>query len=343
MSKRKCEDRLKTVSKKMKILQDTLLSLQENLRFDSSGSNSDDSNNEESSPYQRRKKFRKIIVSSSSSDEEQEGGSLRTVTAEVHDRSSSVNVSKECLLGIDPKKLSNYGPRLDDDLVSRWQTFLIEGIDKEAREEFSKILFPENCPELAAPVINTEAEKLLSALDKKKDSMFSTIQDKLGRGLTKLGETISLILASETISDNDKALLIPKAADSAKMFCEVHYLLSNHRKHQVYPYMTQATQKLAEESKRDVTLFGSDFSEKCKAANAAEKTATDIKAKKPTFAGRQKLRSSSFYLNSQRQAPKFKMKTSNAFKNHRKEDRPRKTRPRAYQQYQHQEYFRQRR
>lgn len=285
-------------------------------------------------------------MSSSSSDEQEGGGAVDSVAVEIHEPPSSSSlpiesiVSNETLLGTDPKRLTNYGPPLDEALVARWQSFLVEGVDKESREEFSKILFPQNCSLLASPVMNSEAEKLLSALEKKKDFMFSSLQDRLGRGLTKLGEVISLLLSCDKLLAEDKAVIIPKAADSAKMLCEVHYLLSNHRKHQVYPYMNQITQKLAEEAKRDTKLFGSDFSEKCKTAQAVEKAAIDIKVKKPTFPKKQLLRNSSFYLNSPRQAPKNKMKSWNAFpRYHQKKEETRKTGSRTYRQ----EYPRQRR
>lgn len=168
--------------------------------------------------------------------------------------------------------------------------------------------------------MNLEAERLISATEKKKDSLFATFQDKLRRGLYSLGEVISAIMTSETIPAAVKASLTPKAADSAKMLCEVHHLLSNHRKHQVYPYMSHSTQKLAEEVKRDTMLFGSDFSDKCKAVQTVEKTVLDIKARKPVISSKRTFRTSSYFLNSQRQVPRTKIKTTNAFRHHRKKN-----------------------
>ncbi|KAJ8917897.1 hypothetical protein NQ315_002589 [Exocentrus adspersus] len=235
-----------------------------------------ESEKEPSSPVPSRnpKRFRRVILSSSeSSDEEEQEGASQIVStrAEVHVDPNSIvntNIDKESLLGMDPKKLSLFGPPLNEGLVNRWQSYLMDGIDKESRDALSKVLFPANCPQLAAPTLNVEAEKLLSALDKKKDAV---IQDKLGRGLTILGEAISTLLSSDKIPLELQTLLIPKTAESGKLFTEVHYLLSQHRKHQIYPHMGPITQKVAEQASRDELLFGQNFGEKCKAAQVVEK------------------------------------------------------------------------
>ncbi|CAH1154960.1 unnamed protein product [Phaedon cochleariae] len=223
-----------------------------------------------------RKNSRKRIRAISSSSDEDISREVVT-TALIH--SPPQTMCADSLIGTDPTKSTTAGPPLDTELVVRWSNYLTEGIDKEARKEFQKIVFPENCPQLAAPSLNMEADKLMSSSDKKKDALLMSLQDKLGRGLTLLGEIISLLL-STNVPAEIRTLLTPKAALSSKQFCEVHYLLSNHRRYQMLPLFTQATQKVAQESKLDNELFGKHFDEKCKTNLTVEKSAIEIRAKK---------------------------------------------------------------
>lgn len=183
------------------------------------------------------------------------------------------------ILGDDPTSTGEKGPPLCDALVSRWSGYLSEGLKKETREALiAKYKMAENCPLLDAPKLNPEIEISLTPGQIKRDQFSMSIQNKLGRALSAQGSVLNIILSQDasqkTIDDNIKTAL----ADSAKLVCEAHYLLSYHRKHELYSSLNTEVQKVAMKSKIDTLLFGEDFQEKYKTAKEVKKTGLDLKA-----------------------------------------------------------------
>ncbi|KAG5900445.1 hypothetical protein JTB14_029331 [Gonioctena quinquepunctata] len=119
-------------------------------------------------------------------------------------------------------------------------------------------------------------DAILSSLDKKKDSVLAGLQDKLGTGLAAIGSVLNKMLSGD-ISEETRSQITPDLVDAGRIFCEVHFLISKHRKHQFYPTLDKTVQKVAEESKHDNFLFGSDFHEQCKSAQTIQKTSRELK------------------------------------------------------------------
>ncbi|KAG5899175.1 hypothetical protein JTB14_029007 [Gonioctena quinquepunctata] len=179
-------------------------------------------------------------------------------------------------LGVDPTVTRSFGPPLNEGLVTRWSNYLTNGIDKEIRVELSsRWQIPENCQTLSAPKVNPEMDAILSSLDKKKDSVLAGLQDKLGTGLAAIGSVLNKMLSGD-ISEETRSQITPDLVDAGRIFCEVHFLISKHRKHQFYPTLDKTVQKVAEESKHDNFLFGSDFHEQCKSAQTIQKTSREL-------------------------------------------------------------------
>lgn len=205
--------------------------------------------------------------SSSSSERESLGREEREV--------ATINA----ILGDAPASSGEKGPPLCDALVSRWSSYLSAGLEKDTREALTaKYKLAENCPLLDAPKLNPEIEASLTTAQIKRDQFSMSIQNKLGRALSAQGSVLNVILspdaAPQLTDDNIKTAL----ADAAKLICEAHYLLSYHRKHELYPSLNAEVQKIAMKSKIDSLLFGEDFQEKYKVAKEVKKTSLDLKA-----------------------------------------------------------------
>ncbi|XP_050297431.1 uncharacterized protein LOC126736864 isoform X1 [Anthonomus grandis grandis] len=183
------------------------------------------------------------------------------------------------ILGEDPKIIGEKGPPLCEALVNRWSSYLSEGLEKDIREALiEKYKTPDNGQFLEAPKLNPEIEISLSPAQIKRDQFSMSIQNKLGRALAAQGSVLNIILSKDatphTIDDNTKTAL----ADAAKLICEAHYLISYHRKHELYPFLNADVQKVAMKSQIDSLLFGENFQEKYKAAKEVKRTALDLKA-----------------------------------------------------------------
>ncbi|KAG5878668.1 hypothetical protein JTB14_015601 [Gonioctena quinquepunctata] len=125
---------------------------------------------------------------------------------------------------------------------------------------------------LSAPKVNPELDAILSSLDK----VLAGLQDRLGIGLAAVGSVLNKMLSGD-ISEETRSQITPDLVDAGRIFCEVHFFISKHRKHQFYPTLDKTVQKVAEESKYDNFLFGSNFHEQCKSAQTIQKTSRELK------------------------------------------------------------------
>ncbi|CAH1108927.1 unnamed protein product [Psylliodes chrysocephalus] len=284
--------------------------------YESSKSDDGDSNN--SNPELTRNQKQSVRrLSSSSSDEEYTRNPV-IVTADVHQSKKAEEISQ--LLGEEPSLNTVFGDTISNYIVSRWSAYLSKGLEKELRETLAeKWRIPENCPLLCAPKVNNEILGLYSSTDLRKDNFLSAVQDKMGKGLSALGFALDVILKhqnSENINlEND---ILPAIVDSAKLFCESHFLVSRHRRYEILLAMKETVMKIAEESVPDSFLFGLDFNEKCESAQTAQHALKDYKAKTPSRIKNSKFNSSNF-LNSKRPYQKHKIRESTEYRYKRKQ------------------------
>lgn len=109
-----------------------------------------------------------------------------------------------------------------------------------------------------------------------------TIENKLDRALTAQGSVLNDILSQDSViqlEDKVKTAL----ADASKLICEAHYLISYHRKHELYPVLNSEVQQVAMKSKMDGLLFGEDFQDKYKTARKVKKTSWELKASRKYY------------------------------------------------------------
>lgn len=102
-----------------------------------------------------------------------------------------------------------------------------------------------------------------------------------------MGKAFSLIVEAEKestdeVNDNFKEL-VSCLNDAGKILTDLQYYLSLSRRSYIAGYMDPIVKRCAEDSKIDEYLFGLDFAEKLKAAQAVEKSSKSLsKATKKT-------------------------------------------------------------
>lgn len=180
-------------------------------------------------------------------------------------------------MGVNPERENPKGTPINKEIVLRWTSYLTEGLNNDTKQELKKKwAVPEDFPILNAPKINPEIQLLLNSTESTRDSIFSHIQNEIGLGLSAMGTALNKILDNDLSNIKDDVL--PGLIDSAKLFAQAHFLLTQHRKHQIYPTLNTPMQKVARECHSDSVLFGKDFAEKCKSATVIKKSSMELKA-----------------------------------------------------------------
>ncbi|XP_074029932.1 uncharacterized protein [Leptinotarsa decemlineata] len=248
--------------------------------YSESESESDTSRSSDNSRDDNIQRGHRNLNSTDDDSDANEDAPVRIITeAQVQDvpTTQSDSLSVVNLLGVDPSSDTVMGEPINGDIVTRWTVYLSKGIDKEIRDSLSnKWKLPENCPLLSAPKLNNELQGLCSGIQLKKDAFLSAVQDKMGKGLGAIGQVLDCLLTGDNHKDI-KEKIIATLVDSAKLLCESHFLISRHRKHEIFPMMNEQVKKIAEESLSDQFLFGSGFAEKCKTAQAAQNACKEYK------------------------------------------------------------------
>lgn len=112
-------------------------------------------------------------------------------------------------------------------------------------------------------------------MENTRDFVLARIQTELGFGLTAMGAALNKFLDNDI--HNVKKYVLPSLVNSAKYISQAHYLLSEHRRHQIYPRLSTPMQKVAKECQFDIFLFGENFAEQCKSATTIKKTSMELK------------------------------------------------------------------
>ncbi|XP_074027739.1 uncharacterized protein [Leptinotarsa decemlineata] len=241
--------------------------------------------------YSLKKKIKKMerklqdLSSSSSSSSDIQSCSESGSDSDMNDIPEVSQLTE--VLGVNPTSKNDVGPNIAEDLASRWQQYLTLGLDKETRQElWKKWNIPGNCGSLKAPKLNPEFQSLLAPAELKKETFLQNTQEILGRGLSALGCSLSLVLVNLKSYDNN---LVSSLVDAAKLITDTHHTISTHRRHQLKNRLSSQIQKVIESQIIDDFLFESDLSENCKAAKALECNTRDWIQKPPTSASKSKI------------------------------------------------------
>ncbi|VEN54469.1 unnamed protein product [Callosobruchus maculatus] len=90
------------------------------------------------------------------------------------------------------------GPKIHEDLVSRWKTVLNAGLSDDERSSLlSKLPPPENFQIVSAPRLNAVVQKALSPSNLSRDERLAKLQNVVAASLAGVGQVCSMILAEE--------------------------------------------------------------------------------------------------------------------------------------------------
>ncbi|CAH1995680.1 unnamed protein product [Acanthoscelides obtectus] len=115
------------------------------------------------------------------------------------------------------------GPPLNDQLMSRWSTYISKGVEKDQfKEMYQKYPLSSNGELLQAPQVNPEVLVLLSNDQKSTDSYLTKAQNCLGKGLVALGQVLSESLDKLENTESNKTVI-----DAAKFFSGAMHSLTH--------------------------------------------------------------------------------------------------------------------
>ncbi|XP_044586107.1 uncharacterized protein LOC123266143 [Cotesia glomerata] len=189
----------------------------------------------------------------------------------------------EIILGDDPGAEKKNQVDLHESLVSRWTSWLTEGLPKEMKEKLIEEYPRKGNVCLEAPELNQEIVSSLNETGVKRDQYFVLEQKLAGSALSALGQGITMILkdAEEPL---DRLELLKKLADAGKLMSQLHFQVSSARKSFISPTLTKPMKNLLQSTKPGLLLYGENLTEKIKAAKSIEKIGKEIKNAPPTSA-----------------------------------------------------------
>ncbi|CAH0563172.1 unnamed protein product [Brassicogethes aeneus] len=107
-----------------------------------------------------------------------------------------------------------------------------------------------------------------------KNVQVQALQEKIGLGIAAIETTITRYLENlKNPSENYIGALV----DAAKIFCDVHHLISMHRRYNITPILKHEVKKMAQSTEIGEYLFGPNMQEKIKAAEALQQVGRKIK------------------------------------------------------------------
>lgn len=166
------------------------------------------------------------------------------------------------------------GDAIRQELALRWTRIMSSGLGKEGREHIlQKYPTPNNFPSAVAPVLNPEILASVSELTLKRDRRIIHRQNMTGKLMTCLGKSLTSLLKGNI---NTK-MLVEEINDAAKLAAEVFHQDSSSRKFFALAGANQIVKEAVRNTKTDEFLFGKDCAEKIKAAQAIQKTGSQIK------------------------------------------------------------------
>ncbi|KAJ3648904.1 hypothetical protein Zmor_020673 [Zophobas morio] len=183
----------------------------------------------------------------------------------------------ELLLGEDPGAKKKDQVELHESLVSRWASWLSDGLPKEIKVQVVDKYPRKGNISLEAPELNEEIADTLNETGVRRDQLFNQEQNLAGSALSALGQGITMILKDEE-EPLDHLELLEKLADAGKLITQLHFQVSSARRAFISPILTKSMKNLLQTSKPGSLLFGEKLTEKIKTAKSMEKIGKEIKA-----------------------------------------------------------------
>ena len=197
------------------------------------------------------------------------------ITSAVSTEQKTIDDATLVLLGEEINKDSQ-GPAFHSVISKRWSSILQTGLGKECRQDLIKN-YPaaSNCQMTKSPALNPEIKSVLSATSIKKDFYQFLHQNQLSSAINAVG-----IALSEALEHKKEIESWPKfiqvLSDSGRILCDLQQSLSITGRSFIIPGLNPMVKSIADGSSVDTQLFGEDFPEKLKTAQAVERSSKTV-------------------------------------------------------------------
>ncbi|KAI8442236.1 hypothetical protein MSG28_005812 [Choristoneura fumiferana] len=174
----------------------------------------------------------------------------------------------------DPSK--NLGKKIIQELSSKVEMVLKEGLKKEERETITnRNNAPENCQFLGAPKLNAEIAATLNYRQIQGDKKMASRQNKIGTALTAI-----LQVTDNIIKQGDKENVVP-LIDAINLLADSQHYDTKMRKSAIIPLLDKKLLNFLNDTPNtlDGHLFGKDLGNKIRQYKSVGRQGANIKAK----------------------------------------------------------------
>ncbi|VEN36630.1 unnamed protein product [Callosobruchus maculatus] len=169
------------------------------------------------------------------------------------------------------------GPKIHEDLVSRWKIVLNAGLSDDERSSLlSKLPPPKNFQIVSAPRLNAVVQKALSPSNLSRDERLAKLQNVVAASLAGVGQVCSMILAEEGGGDRRYIELLN---NTGRLLADLWHSQNTTRRDLISINLSKEFQEVTEEVPLDTYLFGENLDEKMKANKTSEDYGKILKAK----------------------------------------------------------------
>ncbi|CAG7729749.1 unnamed protein product, partial [Allacma fusca] len=181
------------------------------------------------------------------------------------------------LFGVAKETTEMFSDPINQDLASKWNLFATCGISDSKKEELENLNHvPSNCNFIGAPKLNPELQAGINISEYvlTRDKQFVSWQTLIAGSLTQLGGAISAAMSlkkRKEISEIDLTGLMSQCGKASQMLLHLQHSISTTRRSLVAGNLKPEVKRVAEDTKLDSMLFGSDFQAKVKSQEEMSK------------------------------------------------------------------------
>lgn len=180
--------------------------------------------------------------------------------------------------------MTKSGDQIHKSIAEIWSTILQSGLSPECRNELIAEFPPfSNCALMEAPKLNLEVKASVTEASCSRDTRLASAQKRVCAAMSALGKVLTVLLSE---GKNDQPIFAWTSA-AARLLADIHHDQSQARRGLLKGFLNKELAETLTEASVDGWLFGSNLSERIKAAKALEKTSEDLKLRKLKYPKKQ--------------------------------------------------------